>query len=443
MMHRFFPFLLTAVATATFAGDVKEDARTFLEHCEASRFAEAAGAFGPKMAAALSAEKLEQVWKGVEKQLGPIAKFGDPREDRVGASRRVRIRCEFEKGPALDALVSFDPDGKIEGFFLSPAADSAPANAAKKPEPPYADPSTHEEAEVVVGAEGWPLAGTLTRPKGVEKAPLIVLVHGSGPHDRDETIGPNNPFRDLAHGLASRGVAVLRYEKRTFAHKTRLVDPKVAATIGVSEEVIDDAVATVAKARMMDRIDPARIFVLGHSLGGVAAPEIARRDGKLAGVVMLAASTRPAADLVRDQVDHVRKVDPERGKALDQAYDGLDEALARLKAGTAGDDETILGAPVRYWKTMDALHPDATLAAMPDLPALILQGGRDYQVTDVDLAAFRKALDGRPNVTVTVYPDLNHIFLKGEGKSVPSEYETPGFVDPRVIDDVAAWIKTH
>jgi dienelactone hydrolase len=74
---------------------------------------------------------------------------------------------------------------------------------------------------------------------------------------------------------------------------------------------------------------------------------------------------------------------------------------------------------------------------------LILQGGRDYQVTDVDLAAFRKALDGRPNVTVTVYPDLNHIFLKGEGKSVPSEYETPGFVDPRVIDDVAAWIKTH
>lgn len=443
MMLRFLPFLLAAMATTTLAGDVKDDARAFLERCQASRFAEAAEAFGPGLAAALSPEKLGQTWGKIEQQLGPIAKFGEPREDKVGKSRRVRIRCEFAKGRVLDAVVSFDPDGKIEGFFLNPAADAAPAQAAKIPEPPYADPSSYDEEDVVVGAEGWPLPGTLTRPKGVEKAPLVVLVHGSGPHNRDETVGLNAPFRDLAHGLASRGVAVLRYEKRTFAHKARLVDPKVAGAIGVSDEVVDDAVATVAKARAMDRIDPARIFVLGHSLGGVAAPEIARLDGGLAGVVMLAASTRPAADLVREQVDHVREVDAERGKAIEQAYAGLDEALARLKAGTADDDELILGAPARYWKTMDALHPEATLAAMPDLPALIVQGGRDYQVTDVDLAAFRKALDGRPNVAIQVHPDLNHIFVKGEGKSVPAEYEKPGFVDAKVIDDVAAWVKAH
>lgn len=439
-MIRCLPILLAA--TAALAADVKEDARTFLGRCKESRFEEAAKAFGPKMAAALSAEKLGQVWKGIEAQLGPLVKFGDPREDEVGSSRRVRIRCSFQKGQALDALVSFDPDGKIEGFFLSPAAGPAPA-VAKKPEPPYADPSLYKEEDVVVGAEGWPLAGTLARPKGVEKAPLVILVHGSGPHDRDETIGPNAPFRDLAHGLASRGVAVLRYEKRTLAHRARLVDPKVAAAIGVRDEVIEDVLATAAKARGMNGIDPARVFVLGHSLGGSAAPEIARRDGKLAGVILLAASTRPAADLVRDQVDHVRKVDPARAKALDEADPKLDATLARLKAGEADDDETILGASVRYWKTMDALHPERTLAGLPALPALILQGGRDYQVTDADLGAFRKALDGRANATIKVYADLNHGFLKGDGKAVPAEYEKAGFVDPRVIEDVAGWIKAH
>lgn len=436
-MIRFFPILLAA--TAAFAADVKDDARAFLERCKASQFAEAAGAFGPKMAASLAPEKLGQVWKGVESQLGPVAKFGDPREDRVGASRRVRIRCDFQEGKALDALVSFDAGGKIEGFFLSPAGPE-PA-VAKRPGPPYADAARFREEDVVVGAEGWPLAGTLTRPEGVEAAPLVVLVHGSGPHDRDETIGPNAPFRDLAHGLASRGVAVLRYEKRTFAHKPRLIDPEVAAAIGVKDEVVDDAVATVAKARGMKGIDPARVFVAGHSLGGVAAPEIARRDGRLAGLVLLAASARPAADLVRDQVDHIRKVDPARAKGLDEVAPKLDDALARLKAGTAGDDETILGASVRYWKSMDALHPVRTLAALPDLPALILRGGRDYQVTDADLDAFRKALEGRPNVTFKLYPDLNHGFLKGEGKAVPAEYEKAGFVDPRVVDDVAGWVR--
>ncbi len=431
---------LLLAATATLATDVKDDARTFLERCKASQFAEAAGAFGPKMAAALPAEKLGQVWQKIEKQLGPVSEFGEPREDRVGASRRVRIRCEFPRGPALDALVSFDADGKIEGFFLSPAAGPAGV-AVKKPEPPYADPSKYEEEDVVVGAEGWPLSGTLSRPKGVEQAPLVVLVHGSGPHDRDETIGPNAPFRDLAHGLASRGIAVLRYEKRTLAHKARLADPKVVAAIGVEQEVIDDALATVAKARTLAGIDPSRIFLLGHSLGGVAAPEIARRDGKLAGVVLLAASTRPAADLVRDQVDHIRKIDPERAKALDEIDPKLDETLARMKAGTAGDDETILGASVRYWKTLDALHPEAALVGLATLPALILQGGRDYQVTDADLAAFRQALGDRPNVTFRIYPELNHGFLKGEGKATPSEYEKPGFVDPKVVQDVADWIR--
>jgi dienelactone hydrolase len=434
-MPRLLPILLTLCA---WPGDVKDDARMFLEHCRASRFDEAHAAFGPKMAAALSKEKLAQVWEGLEKQLGPVQSMGEPREDRVGASRRAKIRCQF-KATALDALVSFDTEGKVEGFFLVPA-EEAKAAAAPKPEAPYADACKYVEEQVTVGAEGWPLPGTLTRPKGVDKAPLAILLQGSGPHDRDETIGPNAPFRDLAHGLASRGVAVLRYDKRTHAHKMRYADPKIRDAVAVQDEVVDDALAAVAKARGWKGIDPDRIVVLGHSLGGTAAPLVAKQDGRLAGVVLLAASARPAADLVREQIDHIKKVDPERSKGLPEADAELDGVLARMKAGVAKDDETLLGVPVRYWKSLDALRPDKLLADAPDLPALVLQGGRDYQVTEADFDLFRRALDGRANATLKLYPDLNHGFLTGEGKATPAEYEKPGFVDLRVIDDVSGWI---
>ncbi|WP_165244268.1 alpha/beta hydrolase [Paludisphaera soli] len=435
-MPRLLPMLL--LTTCAWAGDVKDDARKFLELCQASKFEDAHANFSPKMATALPKEKLAQVWAGLEKQLGPIQSMGEPREDRVGASRRAKIRCQF-RATALDALVSFDAEGKVEGFFLVPA-EKAKGEAVAKPEPPYADPSKYDEEEVTVGAEGWPLSGTLTRPKGVEKAPLAILLQGSGPHDRDETIGPNAPFRDLAHGLASRGVAVLRYEKRTHAHKLRYADPKVRDAVAVQDEVIDDALAAVAKARGWKRIDPDRIVVLGHSLGGTAAPTVAKQDGRLAGVVLLAASARPAAEMVREQVDHIKKVDPERAKGLAEVDAKLDDVISRMKAGTAKDDETLLGVPLRYWKTMDALHPDRLLAESPDLPVLVLQGGRDYQVTEADFDLFRRALDGRPNATLKLYPDLNHGFQTGEGKAVPAEYEKPGFVDLRVIEDVAGWI---
>ena len=423
--------LLMLTATTAWAGDLKADARKFLELCQVAKFDEAHATFGPKMAAALPLEKLADLWIQLGRQLGPITSMGELREDRVGVSRRVKIRCQF-KSTALDALVSFDPDGKIEGFFLTPPARPALPTA----EPPYVDRSKYSEEDVVVGAEGWPLPGTLSRPKGVDRAPLVVLIQGSGPQDRNETIGPNAPFRDLAHGLASRGVAVLRYDKRTFAHKDRYADPKAGAAVVVQDEVIDDALAALAKARGWKGIDPDRIFVMGHSLGATVAPMIAERDGRLAGVILLAGSTRLSADVVREQIDHIRAVDPVRAKGLVD----LDADLARMKSGTLGDDERVLGAAGRYWKSVDAVRPVEILAGQPKLPALIVQGGRDYQVTEADLDAFRRALPHRSNVTIKVYPELNHILVKGQGKAKPVEYETPGYVDVSVVEDVVGWV---
>ena len=244
------------------------------------------------------------------------------------SSTRVKIRCDFKATP-LDAIISFNSQGQIEGFFLVPAEKAADA-----PGPPYAEKSKFTEEPITVGARDWPLPGTLTRPKGIASPPLVILVHGSGPNDRDETLGPNTPFRDLAQGLATRGIAALRYDKRTFAQKEKLLKQGLDKTITIKEEVLDDVMAALDKSRSLPGIDANRIFVMGHSGGGSLAPLIAQRDGHLAGIILLAASSRPLRKAFSNNC------------AMSSADPGQAEAVAKLEkeVGAALADEVGQGA---------------------------------------------------------------------------------------------------
>ena len=130
---------------------------------------------------------------------------------------------------------------------------------------------------ITVAADAdYPLPGLLPLPDGAGPFPAVLLVHGSGPQDRDEAVGPNRPFRDLAVGLADLGVASLRYDKRTFAHGKRLADA-LQGRLSVEEEVIRDALCAAALLRAEPLIRPDRVYLLGHSMGGMLAPASTRR----------------------------------------------------------------------------------------------------------------------------------------------------------------------
>ena len=381
---------------------------------EAGQFEEVAAEFNAKMAAAMPVSRLRDVWTAVSRQAGARASIISQRVVRqTTGNLTVVTGCQFEKA-ALNVMLSFDAENKIAGMNITPRAP--PADESETP--PAS--SAFREEPVTIGSE-WALPGTLSMPVGAI-AGAVVLVHGSGPADRDETVGPNKPSRDLAWGLANRGVAVLRYEKRTRRYAARMAAVK---NFTVREETIDDALLAAALLRTHDRIDPKRVFVLGHSLGGAMAPRIASEDRSLAGLIILAGETRSFHETVREQLAYLASLAPGTSNPT-----GQEAALQELRRR----------APESYWKDFDAYKP-AEAAAKLTLPMLILQGERDYQVTLEDLQGWRRALEDHKNVTIKTYPTLNHLFLPGVGKSTPAEYEQAGHIPDFVLDDIAGWIK--
>jgi uncharacterized protein len=391
----------------------------FFQALSASDFAHAWAMFDAEVQRALSAEQLAQVWKEQTGALGTLKSVAPDAGVQRGGKQVHSVDLTFTGG-RLVATVALDlPGHALAGLFFRPARTEASTA-------PYANPAQFRAQEVSVGKAPFILPGTLTLPVGAGPFPGVVLVHGSGPMDRDETVLANRPFKDLAEGLASRGVAVLRYDKRTFAH-----GPRLGRDITVDAEVVLDATYALEALRAHAGVDPQKLFVVGHSLGALLAPEIAERSQPVAGVVLLAPPARPPWDAIVDQMRYL-------GVPAELLI-ATEKSAAEVKQGTPGAE--LLGVPVAYWKDL-AARDGVGAARRLKLPLLILRGERDYQVTEADIAIWRKGLGKRDNVVIETLPADNHLFVPGSGKPGPAEYATPGHVDEAVVTRLATFIRS-
>jgi dienelactone hydrolase len=360
---------------------------------------------------------------GQFKTMGALEKVGDPQVTKSGPNSIIVVPVKFAQRN-LNLRFIVNSSGLLSLFVVQPGA-------IEWQRPDYSKPDTFEERAVTIGEGEWKLPGTLTVPKGAGPFPAVVLVHGSGPNDRDEAVGGVRVFKDLAEGLASRGIAVLRYDKRT-----KVYGPRVAAlkNFTVADETVDDAAKAAALLRTQKEVDPAKVYVLGHSLGGYVAPRIADEDGKLAGLIVMAGNVRPMEDLVIEQLQWL--------SAQQSAIDQAKAVQAKVKKLEPGDEDSpaVMGAPPTYWLDLKGYNP-AEKAKSLGLPMLILQGERDYQVTMTDFGLWKQALGSAKGVTLKSYPALNHLFVAGEGKSLPAEYNKPGHVSADVVNDIAGFIK--
>ncbi len=304
--------------------------------------------------------------------------------------------------------------------------------------PAYVDTEVFTERDVTFGNEPFLLNGTLSVPTGESTFPAVVIVHGSGPQDRNGTLGVLASYRDLAQGLASQGILVLRYDKRTLTHGATIA---IDETFTVDTESTDDAVLAVDFLKTLPEVDTDRIIVLGHSQGASLTPRIIEQADGVAGGILMAAATRPFGELVREQIAYISEINPDA--AVSPQVVGLQTIVANYDAVNAGTSyaETF-GAQATYFESLAGLDPLVTSQRI-DTPLLILQGERDYQVTMVDFSVWQGAYAESDRVTLKSYPRLNHQFMsQGDVSrlSVPQDYEIPDFVSAEVIQDIANWI---
>ena len=214
--------------------------------------------------------------------------------------------------------------------------------------------------------------------------------------------------------------------------------------ITLDSEYLPQAIAAIRLLQNNPAIDAERIFLLGHSLGGTVAPRIAAAEPSVAGLIILAGSAQPLHWAIVRQAQHLASLNAANQTGAQPAIAALTAKAERVDSPNLAPDtptqELPLGAPASYWLDLRDYNPAALVASLGK-PILILQGGRDYQVTvDDDLSLWRTALAADPNVTIRVYPLLNHLFAPGEGPSSPAEYEPAQHVDHAVVADIAEWL---
>lgn len=427
MYSRVLCLLSAGVLLAQPAADPKDTARKALDLLLAHKYSEMIPLFSPSGKAsnseAVLAKKVPDTW-------GPVQNIGTPAVRTIGDSHIVSIPVKFANQD-VNFEISINAQGLI-GLII-PAVDPWK-------HPAYSKPDSFKEREVTIGTQ-WKLGGTLTVPEGAGPFPGIVLVHDTGQADRDEQNGAVKVFKDLAEGLASKGVVVLRYEKRTRIYPSVTQREDYTA----QQEIIDDAVLAAGVLRAQPEVKPGRVFALGFGLGGYLLPRVAEADGKLAGMIIVNGNARPLEDLALDEAQYLADTVDLKGPQLESFQRQMAvvrEQAAKIKKLTQGDDTTVslLGMKGAYLLDLKGYDPTGQ-AKLLKIPMLILQGERDYQVNMKDFAAWKAGLQGMQGVTMKSYPALDHMLVEGTGKSSSADYRKPGqHVSQAVVDDVAKWV---
>ena len=371
----------------------------------------------PEVQSQITPMMFTKMWRQLEGQVGKFESEGEMQTGIIGGIPVYYSDLKFEHY-TLRYTIVFNEEGLCSGIHFRPA-----------PAPPVAyqgkEMNTDKvfEKDIVISSGKFELPGTLSMPKDAKgDVPVVILVHGSGPHDRNQTVGPLKPFQELAWGLAEQGIAVMRYDKRSFVYGGASIEDKNSFTY--DEEVVDDAIAATELAKTLSGINANRVYVLGLSLGGTLVPRIAQKAGdvdKLAGIISVAGVTRKMNDVLVEQITYISSLNGQKVDVKEEA-------------------EKIMNTLPQSYREFELAYNPVETAKKLKLPILILQGERDYQVTMEDFGNWRIGLLRNKNVKFKSYQKLNHLLQEGTGKSTPMEYNTYSPIPEYIITDIADFI---
>lgn len=303
--------------------------------------------------------------------------------------------------------------------------------------------------KVTVGTE-WPLEGLLTLPEGDGPFPGVVLVHGSGANDMDENIGKCAPFKDLAEGFAKHGIATIRYNKRTYTHGKRMAK-ELKGELTVFEETIEDAILATKRMKEHSSIDPAQVFILGHSMGGNLAPRIDAEGGDYRGIIIWGGSWRRFEEFSRDQQEDflakqkglMKWIAGKQIRKLQAKYDNIYKMTDEEAKTTTLFGKYMYCYYLKEWGD----KPISNYLSELEKPVLVMQGDKDFHVSvEKDFNGYQEILANKEGATCILYPGLNHLFMKSiyhDVNKAMKEYKVPQQVEEYVIQDLADWIRRN
>lgn len=428
-----FILLLTR---AGFAQQEMKSAR-ILQYLLLHQFDSVHSAFNEETKDALSAKRLGLIWSNIERESGELDSIGSPEVELFQDNITYFQLCRFRKA-AYELMLTYDSSGYVNMIRIIP-----PRPKADYMWPAYApDVKNYSEIKLTLVNGKYKMPGILTLPVAAKEVPVVIMVHGSGPNDKDETLGNTKLFKDLALGLAAKGIATFRYDKRTKVYGGKSVDD--IELLNLDEELINDAKEAVELMSIQKGINKKEIYVLGHSLGGMCAPRIATNNKKVKGIIMMAANARPLEVLVEEQLQYIFMLNDTLSTEEEETLNKYKSSTAILKDSVrlalASPDELPLGLPTAYW--VDLMHYNqVATAGKLNKKILLLQGARDYQVTIKDFTIWENKLKKIwRNVQLILYPNLNHVFTESPEKSSPKDYEIRANVPNYVINNIAEWV---
>ena len=293
-MKSFFSFLLLFIFSLSLKAQTNEELSvSFIQKLERQQFDSCFAMFDTSMANKFNAGMLEGMWGQIPKYMGEYKGYSTIESSKKDSMDIVAVRCEFAK-TKMDLQFAYNDAQKIMGMYFVPPKSK---NAYVTPE--YAQQNKYYETKIAVKTGTMSLPGALCVPNNTKNPPVVILLAGSGPNDKDESLGPNKALKDLAIGLASNGVATYRYDKRT------LVYGKDMKNVDLNSEVIEDAISAAAMLKKNPDFKNSKVYIVGHSLGAMCAPLIASKSKQINGIILLAGNARPLEDVVLDQYNYI------------------------------------------------------------------------------------------------------------------------------------------
>lgn len=368
------------------------------------------------------------------KDNGPIVAIERTEVDTQGCKMASCTSIKVAKGKFLWYIL-FDQAQSINRFTI----DTFSTQWFYKPE--TITTANYIRKEVLIETNPFiKLPASLYIPISIKKTAAVVLVQGSGPHDRNGSTGKNKIYLEMALGLVQQGITVLTYDKRTYVYQNN--NPFPFDSMDYYCETIDDAVAAIDFLKHQNQVDSNRIYIAGHSQGAMCAPLMAKKC-KVKGLILLAAPARPLLEIIPEQLDYIANLD---GKISEEEETG-NKALKwqvnnALKPDLNLKTKTLLpfGAKAKYW-LMDRNYKVLEVAKTLPIPIQLLQGGRDYNVTKKDYDLWVEGMSGKSNFKAVWFEDLDHLYFTGNGMAKPQDLSMPNHVSKKVINKMIEFIK--